>query len=250
MTTLASGTPIVGAAALVTGGSRGFGLALVHELLSRGAARVYATSRTPASSPDPRVIPLVLDVTDETSVQAAALAAPDVSILINNAGVLLRSNVLTSPLDEIRAELDTNLFGIIRASRAFAPVLARHASSSMVNVLSALSWLTLGGGYEISKSAAWSATNALRFQLAPQGTTVTGLHVGYMDTEMVAALDVSKTDPRAVARQTADAILTGAYEILADETARRVKSALSAEVSALYPQLAAPSGRDVNGHQT
>ena len=237
--TLAPGTPIAGAAALVTGGHRGFGRALVNELLSRGAARVYATSRSAQLDvADPRVIPLVLDVTDEASVQAAAHAAPDVSILINNAGILLRSNVLSGSLDDIHTELDTNLFGTIRVTRAFAPVLACHASSAVVNVLSALSWLTLGGGYEISKSAAWSATNALRLQLAAQGTTVTALHVGYMDTDMIAALDVPKIDPRIVAHQTVDAILAGTYELLADDAARRIKSALSADVSALYPQLA------------
>jgi NAD(P)-dependent dehydrogenase (short-subunit alcohol dehydrogenase family) len=238
MATLAPGTRIAGASALVTGGNRGLGLALVNELLSRGAARVYATSRSPHSSPDSRVIPLVLDVTDEDSIQAAAQDAPDVSILINNAGILLRSNVLNSPLDDFRIELDTNLFGLIRVTRAFAPALAGHASSSVVNVLSALSWLTMGGGYEISKSAAWSATNALRVQLAPQGTTVTALHVGFMDTDMVAALDVPKIDPREVARQTADGIQAGAFEVLADETTRSIKSALSADVSVLYPQLA------------
>ncbi len=237
MTTLASGTPIAGAAALVTGGNRGFGRALVDELLSRGAARVYATSRSAHAASDPRVIPLTLDVTDDAAIRTATEAAPDISILINNAGILLRSTVLNSPLDDLYTELDTNLFGMIRVTRAFAPALARHASSSIVNVLSALSWLTLGGGYEISKSAAWSATNALRVQLAPQGTTVTALHVGYMDTEMVARLNVAKADPRTVARQTADAILTGSFEVLADETARRVKSALSADVSVLYPQL-------------
>jgi NAD(P)-dependent dehydrogenase (short-subunit alcohol dehydrogenase family) len=238
MVTLAPGTRIAGAAALVTGGNRGLGIALVNELLGRGAARVYASSRSPHSSPDPRVIPLVLDITDADSIRAAAQAAPDVSILINNAGILLRSNVLTSPLEDIRAELETNLFGIIRVTRAFVPTLARHTSSSIVNVLSALSWLTMGGGYEISKSAAWSATNALRFQLAPQGTTVTAVHVGFMDTDMIAALEVSKMDPRDVARQSADGILSGAFEVLADETSRNIKSALSADVSALYPQLA------------
>src|SRR5215471_9688402 len=101
MATIASGTPIAGAAALVTGGARGFGLAVVNELLSRGAARVYATSRSPQSSADPRVIPLVMDVTDDASIQLAAQAAPDVSILVNNAGILVRSSVLTSPLEDL-----------------------------------------------------------------------------------------------------------------------------------------------------
>jgi NAD(P)-dependent dehydrogenase (short-subunit alcohol dehydrogenase family) len=239
MADLAPGTPVAAAAALVTGGNRGFGLALVNELLDRGATRVYATSRTPHWHPDPRVIPLVLDVTDDVSVQAAAQAAPDVSILINNAGVLLRSSVLTGPLDDIRSELDTNLFGILRVTRAFAPALAVHSSSSVVNVLSAVSWVTLrGGGYEISKAAAWSATNGLRLQLASQGTLVTALHVGFMDTDMTATLEVPKVDPRDVARQTVDGILSGAFEVLADDTSRRVKSGLSADITALYPQLA------------
>jgi NAD(P)-dependent dehydrogenase (short-subunit alcohol dehydrogenase family) len=95
-------------------------------------------------------------------VATATTAAPDVSIIISNAGILLNTPILDAPLDDIRAELETNLFGIIRVARAFAPVLARHPSSAMVNVLSVLSWLAFGKGYEISKAAAWSATNSPR----------------------------------------------------------------------------------------
>jgi NAD(P)-dependent dehydrogenase (short-subunit alcohol dehydrogenase family) len=151
---------------------------------------------------------------------------------------LLATPVLAAPLDEIRDELETNLFGIIRVARAFAPVLAERPASSMVNVLSVLSWLALRGGYEIPKSAAWSATNSLRLALREQGTIVTALHVAYMDTEMAAGFDAPKADPREVARQTADAIITGDFEILADDTTRAVKSQLSENLTALYSQLA------------
>ena len=233
------GTPIEGAVALVTGGNRGFGRATVRELLDPGAAKVYATSRSPQSPQDARIVPLVLDVADDRSVAAAARAADDVSIVVNNAGVLLRTPVLEAPLDDIRVELETNLFGIIRVARAFAPALGRHPRSAMVNVLSVLSWLTFGGGYEISKAAAWSATNSLRVRLHGQGTTVTALHIAYMDTDMTSGLDVPKVDPREVARQTAEAILAGEFEVLADETTRAVKSQLSGDLTALYPQLAA-----------
>ncbi len=102
-----------------------------------------------------------------------------------------------------------------------------------------LSWLSLGGGYEISKAAAWSATNAMRVALREQGTVGTALHVAYMDTDMTAGLDVPKPDPRDVARQAADAVSAGAYEVLADDTTRMVKSQLSQDVTALYAQLAA-----------
>jgi NAD(P)-dependent dehydrogenase (short-subunit alcohol dehydrogenase family) len=235
-----SSTPIKGAVALVTGGNRGFGRALVDELLERGAAKVYATSRSAQPQrDDDRVVPLILDVADDSSVAGAAQAAPDVSILVNNAGIELSTPVLTAPLSDIRDELDTNLLGIIRMARAFAPVLADHPRSSMVNVLSALSWVSFGRGYEISKAAAWSATNALRLALRDQGTIVTALHVGYMDTDMTARVDAPKADPRDIARQTADAIIAGDFEILADDTTRAVKSRLADGVMALYGQLAA-----------
>jgi NAD(P)-dependent dehydrogenase (short-subunit alcohol dehydrogenase family) len=233
------GTEIEGAAALVTGGQRGFGRAMVDELLDRGARLVYATSRSPQPESDPRIVPLRLDVADDASVTAAAEAASDVSIVVNNAGIHLRTPVLEAPLDDMRRELETNLFGIVRVSRAFAPVLARHQTSSMVNVLSVLSWLAFGSGYDMSKAAAWSATNSLRLQLREQGTIVTALHVAYMDTDMAAEVTAAKIDPREVASQAADAILAGTFEVLADDTTRAVKSKLADEITALYGQLAA-----------
>jgi NAD(P)-dependent dehydrogenase (short-subunit alcohol dehydrogenase family) len=187
---------------------------------------------------DERVVPLVLDVTEDRSVAAAAHAAPEVSIVVNNAGLLLKTALLDSPIDDIQRELETNLFGMIRVSRAFAPVLARHDSSALVNVLSVLSWLSTGSGYAVSKAAAWSATNSLRLRLHDQGTTVTGVHVAYMDTDMTAGLEVPKLDPRAVARQVADAIGAGDLEVLADDITRTVKSKLSGDLVALYPQIA------------
>ena len=234
-----TGTQINGATALVTGGNRGLGKAIVQELLDRGATKVYATSRSAFAHSDPRVVTLTLDVTSDASVASVAEATTDVSILVNNAGVLVSTPVLTAPLEEIASELDTNLYGVLRVTRALAPALAEHETSAVLNVLSVLSWISFGSGYEISKAAAWSATNALRLALNEQGTTVTGLHVGYMDTDMVASVDAPKADPREIARQAADAILTGSYEVLADEISRQVKAGLSADVSALYQQLAA-----------
>jgi len=234
-----TGTQINGATALVTGGNRGLGKAIVQELLDRGATKVYATSRSAFAHSDPRVVTLTLDVTSDASVASVAEATTDVSILVNNAGVLVSTPVLTAPLEEIASELDTNLYGVLRVTRALAPALAEHETSAVLNVLSVLSWISFGSGYEISKAAAWSATNALRLALNEQGTTVTGLHVGYMDTDMVASVDAPKADPRDIARQAADAILTGSYEVLADEISRQVKAGLSADVSALYQQLAA-----------
>jgi len=157
--------------------------------------------------------------------------------------------VLDAPLDDIRSELETNLFGTIRVARAFAPILASHSSSAMVNVLSVLSWLALGRGYEISEAAAWSATNSMRMQLRGQGTVVTALYVGCMDRDVTAGVHIPTPDPRDVARQAADAIVAGTFEVLSDDVTRFVKSQLSRDVTALYGQLAA-AGPAVTGTRT
>jgi NAD(P)-dependent dehydrogenase (short-subunit alcohol dehydrogenase family) len=181
-----------------------------------------------------------MDVTDDDSVQRAASIADDISILVNNAGVALNTPVLIASFSDMRSELETNLFGVIRVARAFAPILAASPPSSLLNVLSVMSWLSTGRGYEISKSAAWSATNALRIALHDQGLAVTALHASYMDTDMTARLDVPKSDPRIIARQACDAIERGYSEVLADDHTRLVKDLLSGEIADLYPQLDRP----------
>ena len=135
--------------------------------------------------------------------------------------------------------MDTHFFGTLAVTRAFAPQLAAQGNGAVLNILSGLSWLSMPGvgAYCAAKSAEWSLTNALRLELAPQGTRVTALHVGYMDTDMVRHLDVPKSDPAAVAKLAIDGIEAGDAEIIADETSKRVLAGLSAGV-ALYPQVA------------
>src|SRR5687767_10168043 len=98
---------ISGAVALVTGSNRGIGRHLAHELLARGAAKVYATARRPELVDIPGVEVLALDITDPASIAAAAARAGDVDLLINNAGVTTHTNLVTGDLDRIRLELDT-----------------------------------------------------------------------------------------------------------------------------------------------
>ena len=230
-------TDINGASVLVTGGNRGLGKAIVDELLAKGAKTVYSASRTLQTSDDPRVVPIALDVTDQESVRQAVLAAPDVSVVVNNAGLVSGARILDVDIEGIRVDLETNLFGTLNVARAFAPVLAQHEHSALLNVHSVLSWFATGSGYEISKAAVWSATNGLRVLLADQGTVVTGLHVGYMDTDMIRDLDVPKTDPALIAQQAVAAIQAGDFEVLADDVSRQVKGNLSGPITAMYPQL-------------
>ena len=231
---------IEGSVALVTGANRGLGAAYVQALLERGAARVYAAARQPeaVTSADARVVPLRLDVTDRASIDAAVRAAGDVTLLINNAGISTRTPTLGAEV-LLRQELEVNYFGPVAISRSFAPVLAANGGGALVNVLSALSWVTLptSGGYSAAKAAMWAATNGLRLALSAQGTLVVGVHVSYMETDMTAGINAPKIQPEAVADATLDAIEAEEPEVLADDTARHVRSALSGPLSGLYPSL-------------
>jgi NAD(P)-dependent dehydrogenase (short-subunit alcohol dehydrogenase family) len=224
---------IKGSTVVVTGGQRGLGKAIVEELLQRGAAKVYATARAPKPSEDPRVVSVELDVTKADSIEALAVTASDANVVINNAGVLGASNLLSSDIEEVRAVFETNYFGALRVAKAFAPVLADNGGGALVDIASVLSWVGGFGGYGDSKAALWSATNSLRIELEKQGTLVTGVHLGYTDTEMTSAFDVPKNDPRDVARQIIDGIERGDAEVLADDFTRHFKAALSGPVEAL-----------------
>ena len=105
----------------------------------------------------------------------------------------------------------------------------------LVNVLSPASWAASGRSYDLSKAAAWSATNSMRLQLLEHGITVTALHVGPMDTEAVAAVDIPKSDPRDIARQTVDAIIAGRFEVLADQRSRDIKARLCRDLTRDVP---------------
>jgi NAD(P)-dependent dehydrogenase (short-subunit alcohol dehydrogenase family) len=219
--------------ALVTGANRGLGLAFVQALLAAGAAKVYAAARDPEKLPAlARVQPIRLDITRREDVAAAVKAAPDVTLLINNAAVLQAQPFLAAGAEEAaRAALETNFFGTLAMARAFAPVLAANGGGALVNMLSVLSWLNLpvAGSYGASKAAAWALTNGLRNELRAQGTLVVGVHAAFIDTDMAKAVQAPKSRPEAVAQQVLAALELGLEEVLADEVTRNVKRGLAAE---------------------
>jgi NAD(P)-dependent dehydrogenase (short-subunit alcohol dehydrogenase family) len=227
------------ATAFVTGANRGLGRHLASELLARGAA-VYAGARDPASVDLPGATPVAIDITDPASVAAAAAATEDVNLLINNAGSATGAQLLNADdLNKLHTEIDTHYFGTLSVVRAFAPQLTARGGGAILNILSVLSWVTYPqvGGYAAAKAAEWSLTNALRVQLAPDGIRVSGLHVGYMDTDMAAAVTGPKEDPAEIARIAVDGLEAGRYEIVADDTSQRVLAGLAGGVGALYPSL-------------
>jgi NAD(P)-dependent dehydrogenase (short-subunit alcohol dehydrogenase family) len=222
---------IKNAVVLVTGANRGLGQAFVNALLQAGAAKIYAAARDPGNITLSGVTPIKLDITNASDIAAAAARCTDLTLLINNAGIYRHTAFLAADsADVARAELETNFFGPLMMSKAFAPILKANGGGAIVNVLSVLSWLNIptAATYSASKSAAWSLTNGLRNELSAQGTQVVGVHVGFMDTDMASGVDVPKAAPLDVARQTLSALEAGQVEVLADDLSRGVKQGLSA----------------------
>jgi len=221
-------TQLVNQTALVTGANRGIGREFVRQLLDRGVAKVYAAARDPRTivTDDPRLVPLQLDVTDADSVARAAEIAQDVSVVVNNAGIARAGSVLDADTSNLRRELETNLFGPLAVTSAFADRLAQR-SGVVVNVASILSWIALGGTYGVSKSALWSATDSIRLELGPRGVQVVGVYVAYVDTDMSAGADAAKSNPADVVRQVLDGVENGSVEIMADDLTRAVRANLN-----------------------
>lgn len=220
---------IEGATALVTGANRGLGRVMARMLVERGARRVYGGARDPREVAEPGVVPVRLDVTDPGQVAAAAETCADLTLLVNNAGVLTDSPLLAAPdLAAARTEMEVNYFGTLAMCRAFAPLLVGNAPGAIVNVLSIASWFTnpAMGSYSASKAAAWAMTNGVREELRDTGVLVVGVHCGYIDTDMAAHVSGPKNTPESIAAQAFDAVQAGRTEVLADERTRRAKADL------------------------
>lgn len=220
---------IDGSVALVTGANRGLGKALVAALIEAGAAKVYAAARdvrklTPGRA---RVVPLALDTTVPAEVAEAARQAGDVTLLVNNAGLLTSFNVLTTSQAELDADFRTNVYGTLAVIKAFVPVLERAAGgATIVNVLSLASLASVPpmGGYSASKAAAYSITQALRAELKARRIEILAALPGPIDTDMVKALALPKTSAAEAALGVLAGIERGDEEIFPDPMARQMSA--------------------------
>ena len=225
-----------GATALVTGSNRGIGHHFVVELLARGA-KVYASARRPELVNIPGAETIGLDITDQASVDAAAVLAGDVDLLINNAADTAGGNLVTGDMAGIRSTMDSNYYGTLAMIRAFAPILARNGGGAILNVLSAAAWTTVDGNtaYAAAKSAEWGLTNGVRLELAAQGTQVAALVPGLVGTQTLYDFaerhgiefpDGAVMDPAELVGLALDGLEAGEIEIL-DPMGAQAKARLS-----------------------
>lgn len=242
---------INGSVAIVTGANRGIGRAFVERLLARGADRIYAGTRNPAAHADlaacdqGRVVPLTLDVTDPAAVARAAGQASGATLLVNNAGVMSLGGFLTAAsLEEARAEMESNYFGALAMIRAFAPVLASNGGGIVVNMLSIAAHVNIPSvaSYSASKAAAWSMTQAVRAELAAQGTRVVAVFPGPVETEMAVSLPGEKALPADVVDRVLDAVRDDVEDVYPDAYAQKLKQRLDLDAKAVEKKLAVLAG--------
>jgi NAD(P)-dependent dehydrogenase (short-subunit alcohol dehydrogenase family) len=225
---------------LITGSNRGIGRALVDDALRRGVQRVYAATRGAALQiADKRVIPLMLDVTNVAQIQQAADQIGALDVLVNNAGVAIYDD--PSNIDTIEQQLSVNLFGILKVTRAFLPLLKRSKGAIVNNLsLAALAPLPIIPGYSMSKAAALNMTQSLRALLAGRGVSVHAAILGPIDTDMNRGFDIPKAAPELAARGIFDGLEQGQEEIFPDPASQSVAEDWRAGVAkALERQFAA-----------
>ncbi|GAA0550783.1 SDR family oxidoreductase [Rheinheimera aquimaris] len=224
------------AVVFITGANRGIGLEFAKAALAGGARKVYAAARNPDTITLEGVVKVRLDVTDPKQVAAIPALCPDVTLLINNAGIARFGAFLDDDSEQNAYDhFETNFFGPLRLTKALAPVLASNGGGVVLNVLSVASFLNgpALATYAASKSAAWALTNGLRQELEAQKTQVSALHMGFVDTDLTTAIDAPKAKPADIVARAYAGLAANQPEILADELTQQVKNSLSSD-KALY----------------
>lgn len=234
------GLEIAGKTALVTGANRGIGKMILESMLKHGAAKVYAGVRT-AGSAQPlveehgdKVAEVVVDYNKPETFTAAAAAAADVDVVVNNAGILKQATPLDEgAIDTLRQELEVNVYGLLRFAQAFAPVLKANGAGKQnatalvqLNSVASLKSFPAFATYCASKAASYSLTQALRDELSAQGTAVLSVHPGPIATDMGSDAGFDEADPpEMVAEAVVAALAAGDFHAFPDSMAKRFADA-------------------------
>jgi len=234
---------IEGSVVLMTGATGALAQALMAELKSRGAAKIYAAARdVSALKASDRIVPIKMDVTNDDDAARVAAAATDVTLLINNAGVNHNTGFMAAPDVAIaREEIEINYLAPLRVTKAFAPVLIKN-KGAVLNILTILARVNLPfmGSYCASKAAGLSLTQGLRGDLGPKGVRVVAALPGAIDTRMTAMLTIPKMTTADAAKEILDGFTAGEEEIYVGEMARGLAQGLAHDPKGVERQLASP----------
>ena len=222
-----------GKVVLISGSNRGIGRAIAIEFLERGAKKVYAGARNTASLQSlqeqygERLVPVTIDVTDQSSIDQAAAIAGDVDILVNNAGILFPGGFLDDQtIEQLNKHLDVNVIGLIKLTQAFLGQLKSKESAAIVNISSVAGLANMPsiGTYSASKAIVHSITQGIRGELASENILVAGVYPGPIDTDMAKGFEMDKDSPENVAKNVIQALASGIEDIFPDTMSEQIGS--------------------------
>lgn len=239
---------IEGKRVLVTGASRGLGLALVFAFAEAGATEVIAGSRkeedrnklkTAAEKLGARIRPVQLDVTSDGDVETLVQLG-GVDILVNNAGVAGYGNPVTMNFADAREEMEVNYLGSLRMARAFAPFMIEQKQGVIVNIATAFARVNLPliGTYCATKAAVLSLGQALRAYLSEHGIVVITVLPTTIDTDMSRGANVPKMGTEFVAEEVLEAIREEKHDPAIGDEAHNVLDGLAKDAVGFEKMLA------------
>ncbi len=236
--------------AFVTGTNRknGIGRAIVESLIAHGAKKVYATARNVSQLDElvavhnGKVVAVALDVTDLDAIQSLGATYPDVTLVVNNAGLLAETSSLGA-IGMIQKEIAINYIAPLSIVQSFAPLLNKTEStesskgSAIVNVNSISSLVNFPGfaTYSASKAASHSLTQGQRRELP--NCLVIGILPGPIDTDMAVNMPHDKETPSSVAEAIVEALKNGTEDIYPDAMARQLFDGWKRDAKALENQM-------------
>ncbi len=227
----------------VSGANRGIGKALVEALLAHSVKKIYVAARKLEDLPnfkDPRVVSVKLDITDRAQVATAVKQAGDITLLINNAGALAFSSVVSGTTEDLMRDMQVNYFGTLSVVSGFAPIIEKNGGGAIANVISIVGLASMAGigGYSASKAALFSATQAMRTELRGKNIAVHGIFPGPIDTDMAKEFPVDKTSPSVTAQNILAGIVAGHEDIFPDPMSANLSQLWAQDPKALERQFA------------